>query len=153
MKIVLVGIKPVSTNDMYMPVASRSKSGKYYARIIASDALRQYKSTIHDAINRKLKEGKVSSKMDPNKLYKLDIEVSFPKKDFMTSEGELKQVDASNVIKSLEDGIYEALGVNDKQNIEVTVRKYYNNNDTYIIQAEIMEIKEAVLQKDLESYL
>ena len=138
---------------MYMPVASRSKSGKYYARIIASDALRQYKSTIQDAINRRLKEGKVTGKMDPTKLYKLDIEVSFPKKDFMNSDGELKQVDASNVIKSLEDGIYEALGVNDKQNVEVSVRKYYNEDETYIIQAEIVEIQPISLCKNLSLYL
>lgn len=151
MKILLEGIEPVSTNDMYMPVASRGRGGKYYGRIIATDALRKYKEAIGNALHRALGH---DAKLDEEALYELDIEVSYPKNSFMTQDGCLQQRDASNVIKALEDGIYEALKVNDKQNIRVKVSKYFNEDNTHIIYAEIKKLDLIVdnLNRGLDYY-
>lgn len=137
MRILLEGIEPVSTNDMYMPVASRGKGGRYYGRFVATDALRNYKESISKAIHKALGH---DAKLDESGLYRLKVEVSYPRSEFMTQSEELKQRDASNVIKALEDGIYEALKVNDKQNLEVEVKKFYNDDGTHIIYAEIEKI-------------
>lgn len=151
MKILLEGVKPVSTNDMYMPVAQRGRNGKYYGRIISSDRLREYKAEILKAI---MSNTVNSQPLDPEKFYKLYIEVSFPKSDFAFKNGRLKNCDATNTIKALEDGIYEAIQVNDTQNVEVQVKKFYNNDMTYIIYAEINEVNIELkdLEKGLEDY-
>lgn len=134
MKIILEGIKPVSTNNMYKAV-SRTMRGKRVAVTISTPELVNYKKEIKQALANGLRNFK---DFDPEGRYQLAIEVSYPKKEFFTLKGKLKQRDASNCIKALEDGIYEAIGVNDKQNLQVHIGKYYNNDDKHLIFIEIL---------------
>lgn len=151
MEILLVGVKPVSTNDMYMPVATRGKGGKYYGRIVATSKLREFKAEIKKALDEVIKD---KEPLDPKKFYKLYIEVSFPRREFMTESFDLKNCDASNTIKALEDGIYEALQVNDTQNMEVLVKKFYNEDETYVIYGKVEVVEKSVedFKKNLEDF-
>lgn len=138
MKLLLLGIKPVSTNRMYRAITRRTKIG-VIADIIATDELLEYKSSIKNAIRSAI-QGK--EPLNSNKMYELTIEVSYPRETFYYKNGQLKKKDASNTIKALEDGISEALGVDDKQNVDVKVGKYFNEDDKYIIYVELVETTE-----------
>lgn len=51
------------------------------------------------------------------------IELRAP--DWLTKEGKIRQRDASNYIKACEDGVFGALGVDDKVIWEISVKKVH----------------------------
>lgn len=148
MKILLLGIKPVSTNAMYRAV-TRTINGRRKASIISSEELIQYKNDIHHAIRLNV-VGK--EPLDPRKLYTLKVEVSYPKDMFYYKNGNLKRLDASNAIKPLEDGIAEGVGVDDTQNMSVHIEKFYNDEGMFIVYAELLECQETDRLRGLGYY-
>lgn len=148
MKLLLLGIKPISTNAMYTAV-TRTVNGRRKASIISTEELRSYKDEIKTAI-RLAVIGK--EPLDPRKFYSLNIEVSYPEDMFYFKNGNLKRLDASNAIKPLEDGIAEAVGVDDTQNMEVTISKFCNKDNMFIIYAELLECDKLDRYRSIEYY-
>ena len=54
--------------------------------------------------------------------------------------------DATNVVKIVEDCIFEAINVNDNRNVFILVRKFFNGNDTIVVHfGDVESIKNAAI--------
>jgi len=108
---------------------------------MASSSLRQFKAEIKRRIEHYLDEETKSKLRDllANKRNGLliDINVSIPANQFGNIKTKsIKRKDVSNMVKALEDGIFEALGIDDKYTQELRIRKFFNLDDTWQIEVD-----------------
>lgn len=138
MKILLKGLKPLSTNDMYRSVTQRKKDAngktRTFAKTVSTSELIEYKAKIKEVIH-----ARTGGKPIEPRMYNLAIEISYPNSEIYFKNGGLKKKDVSNTIKALEDAIYEALEVDDKYNNNISIRRFMNEEDTFFIYIEITE--------------
>ena len=133
---------------MYEAV-TKNINGRRKASIISTKELINYKSEIKNAVRLNI-QGK--EPLDPRKLYELKIEVSYPKDMYYYKNGNLKRLDASNAIKPFEDGIAEAVGVDDTQNMKVKIEKFYNDDNMFIVYAELTECQDTDRCRNVDYY-
>lgn len=81
----------------------------------------------------------------------VDIKVSMPSQVFgYVTTGTPKGRDASNMIKAPEDAFVEAIDLDDKYHQDVRIRKYYNDDNTWIIEYELKLTGELWQKRGLE---
>jgi hypothetical protein len=138
---------------MYKSVTRYVGKGQKRAMTVSTDELISYKSEIREAIMRSIKDlSKLQN--DDSSMYRLKIEVSYPKEVFYFNNGKYRKMDASNIIKPLEDSISEAISVDDKHNHNVEVSKYYNREGQMIIYAELVKLEDlSILERGVEYYI
>jgi Holliday junction resolvase RusA-like endonuclease len=152
MRILLLGVYPLSANDMYRSVTRPCGKGKYRAMTISTDELIAYKQEIKNAISSSIKDLNQIER-DESAMYRLKIEASYPREKFFFGNGKYRKMDASNIIKALEDSISEAINVDDKHNQTVEVSKFYNDEGHVIIYVELEKLKDlSVIHRGLDYY-
>lgn len=146
--VVLIGREYVSTNDMYQPIYKRKKDRfgiktRRGATLRATDKLSKYKKWLATELGKLItpevvKYFKDSSDHTLHKYgilgYDIEIHISMPKSKFGYKNGKLKRRDATNSIKSTEDGFLEFMGLEDSYTGQCLVRKYYNNDNQWQIE-------------------
>ena len=153
MKILLLGIRPLSANEMYKSVTRPIGNGRMRAMTVSTEELIAYKSEIRNAIFSSIKDlSKLQN--DDSSMYRLKIEISYPREMFYFKNGRYRKMDASNTIKALEDSISEAIEIDDKHNHHVEVTKFYNNEGQMIIYASLDKIEDlSVLERGIQYYI
>lgn len=148
----MVGYQPPSTNDMYVPTSGAmktSKSGRRYCRAFLrkSDWLNEWQNKMKEMFDseffytkEELKEFS-SEVLDNNLGLKMDIIVSMPISAY--GKRTLRTNDASNYIKAIEDCISTGIGVDDKYNLVVSARKYYNRGTEWSIIVRVSKLSNA----------
>jgi Holliday junction resolvase RusA-like endonuclease len=138
---------------MYKSVTRYVGHGQKRAMTVSTEELISYKAEIREAIIRSVKDlSKLQN--DDSSMYKLKIEVSYPRSAFYFQNGKYRKMDASNVIKALEDSISEAIGVDDKHNHNVEVSKFYNNDGQMIIYVELLKVEDlSTIERGLNYYI
>lgn len=111
------GIKPVSTNDMYVPIPC--KGGKK-AYLTSSSELRKFHKAVEDLLQEYITDDEVidlkEELTDRQKAIELSVVFELPSTEFFRK-------DTSNIVKALEDSIVNRIGVDDKRNCKVTLEK------------------------------
>lgn len=137
------GVKLISTNDMYIPT-SRGKTGRG-AFLRRSDSLKEFQSIIDKSFEEEFFYNKdylsrISSYIKDNNLGLLmELKISIPYEEYLTSKGDLSRNDTSNLIKAIEDSIYKNLGIDDSRNIKVIAEKGYNEDGSWYVEVNIKE--------------
>lgn len=140
------GLKPVSTNDMYIPTYSKTKSGKLHSFLRKSKELSEFQDKISKSFDDEVfysKEyiSKVSKFIKDNNLgIRLSIITVVPKNEYITSKNKLYRVDSSNMIKSVEDAIYKGIGIDDTYNLIVSSYKKYSDDNNWMIIVKLYPI-------------
>ena len=80
---------------------------------------------------------------------KAEIRISMPEDEFFKKDNRLRRHDASNYIKPLEDAIHSNLGIDDTNNIEVSLIKGYNEDNIWWIEYHLTESsRESLINPD-----
>ena len=151
------GLKPVSTNDMYIPTYSKTKSGKLHSFLRKSKELSEFQDKISKSFDDEVfysKEyiSKVSKFIKDNNLgIRLSIITVVPKNEYITSKNKLYRVDSSNMIKSVEDAIYKGIGIDDTYNLIVSSYKKYSDDNNWMIIVKLCPILCYLNNKYVES--
>lgn len=138
---------PVNVNDAYIPTSGKVKDGNSRRSAflrksneliefqkIYSNRLDQYKLSIDNFIQN-------CKRLFDHLGFDVTILVGMPRYSFFYKRkaisDDLRPHDASNYIKTVEDGVSRCIGIDDKYNMEVHVVKYCNyesdNWEFYVI--------------------
>lgn len=112
---------PPSSNKLYSSVRGRlikSIEGRKYASEINIYALKNFK--IID---------KIKKQIGPNDTLRIDRYFVFHKSRIISKQNEYKKLDATNRIKSADDGLSSLLGIDDKQFISGITEKVTCENE------------------------
>lgn len=131
----IIGIKPVSTNDMYFATPMKSKTKTYkngeprlITRKVRTPELKKYQESMSTELSIKVKQEDVDKLKELTKSghigLSLSLSIGMPLENYEDS-------DASNYIKALEDCISNRLGIDDSNNPRITVDKYVSNSSMW----------------------
>ncbi|AWD93061.1 hypothetical protein HSE3_gp109 [Bacillus phage vB_BceM-HSE3] len=141
--VVIQDVVPVSTNEMYIPVArGKGWGGKVRTSLLASDKLREFKRATYHRLNDNLVQDELGWVRDLMHKVKhgmiVDLTITIPKDVFGNFKTKTpKSYDTSNMIKSPEDSILEFFNVNDVYTQEVRCRKLYTEHDKWQIEFKV----------------
>lgn len=138
--ILQIPIKPLSANQKYT-IAKGSRRITKKSQVYAFE--RQVQSYMMEQ-NDKVKF--FVNNMLSNECLKLEVVVYVPKDEFYNKKGtiNLKCLDASNVLKILEDCIYKELGKNDGLNVFVSSEKRPYAGDEFMTLVNITRVSTPV---------
>ena len=153
----IINYQPCSTNDAYIPTAKRGNKryrGAYFRKsselIAWQEFINRAFEVEHFCTSAELEE--FSSYLEENDMYiNFELFISMPKDVFFTrDQNDLRALDASNYIKSIEDTIANGIGVDDKYNLRVTSNKSYNEDGVWYLKIVLTPIKLERLDVDIE---
>lgn len=140
-KFTVDNIKPIQSNDSYVPSYNHSKKYSYFRK---SDELKKMQAEFHRYFDlNPLDEQELTNLEDyinsGDSLLDLVMVVRMPKSDMYYKNGKLKTKDTSNFVKPLEDCIYDYLDIDDKYNTIVHTERVSEDRDNYSIEVYIFK--------------
>jgi hypothetical protein len=134
--ILQIPMKPLSANQKYT-IAKGSRRITKKSQVYAFE--REIK---HYMMDQKDKVKFFVNNMLSNECLKFEVVVYIPKNEFYNKKGtiNLKCLDASNVLKILEDSIYQELGKNDGLNTFVSSEKRPYAGDDFLTLINITRV-------------
>ena len=155
------GIRPTSTNEMYRP-AYTAKSHRSYLRksselVAFQSSCQENVKQYHEDIQEFVEKCKVKY---PKYLgFSLKIVIGLPMDCMFYKKvtDDLRPIDTSNLIKSIEDIVSSAVGIDDKYNMKVSAEKILSSNkkdwEFFVVLIPLCYLDELDLtEKDLENY-
>lgn len=122
----VVGIKPVSTNDMYMPRTKRTKKNRFVAISIKTNEYREFENLMKEQLGSQLDKDTLAdfhSKMeDFRNEVTMELYLKMPLKNYYKS-------DSSNYFKTIEDCVKNSTKIDDSRNTTVISHKVINEDN------------------------
>lgn len=126
--------KIISVNDQYIHPVRKTKSGRYVSYFAKSPYLKEVQSFYEDSLKDLISDNDIEKfksfvENDKDNGIQLYIILGIPSSD-------IRENDASNYIKSIEDCIVSRTGIDDSMNYRVIVekRKYDNEEGKWILK-------------------
>lgn len=131
--ILQIPIKPMSVNNKFTIAGGARRITKKSEVYVYERTLKQYLLTKTDEIKL------FTNNILASECLHFDVVVYVPRDLFFNKKGtiNLKCLDASNVLKILEDCIYKELGLNDALNTKVSSEKRPSDSEDFVTLVEI----------------
>ena len=128
--------KVVSINSRWIPTIAYSKNGKPYAYLRSSEE----SSSLKEEVISKITSSGVSFPfLKAIKACKIDIYIALPKDKVILKDGKsLRKIDLSNMWPVIENGVAEALGVDDSLSVELNLHKTVSKDSKYYLRLEVI---------------
>lgn len=139
------GYRLVSTNDMYVPTAVKSKkTGRYHSFLRKSSKLIDFQSAVNNYFSSdnlaysKDYLSKVAEIIESNKVgMVLEIHIQIPEDEYKSSSGKYLRNDTSNFIKAIEDAVCSNIGYDDTYNEVVIASKMISLDNQWRVSISI----------------